>query len=139
MPYSPPQHRPAYTPTREQAKKASAKHYNKHVRTGHEFYKTREWKDTRKWFANKNPLCIVCKANGIAQAVEIVDHIIEVKDGGSLLCITNLQSLCKRHHNTKTAHAVAERVGRVKSLQPTNPENDSEAQFLHLQNEALPK
>jgi 5-methylcytosine-specific restriction protein A len=139
MPYSPPQHRAAFTPSREAVKKASAKHYNKHIRKGHEFYHSKEWKETRKWFAKRHPLCIVCKANGIAQSVEIVDHIIEIKDGGSMLCVTNLQSLCRRHHNTKTAQAVTERGGRVESLQPHNPGNDSEAQFLHLQNEAFPK
>ncbi|MBT3205587.1 MAG: hypothetical protein HOB14_00275 [Gammaproteobacteria bacterium] len=42
-----------------------------------------------------------------------VDHIIEIKDGGSQLDERNLQSLCHACHNAKTS---CERVGRVKSL-----------------------
>ena len=104
MPISPPQHRPAYAPNRQQAKKASNKHYNKNVRTGQEFYNSKQWKDLRAWFVKRNPLCVECKVNGIAKPVEIVDHIKEVKDGGSMLCVTNLQSMCHRHHNIKTAN-----------------------------------
>ena len=38
----------------------------------------------------------------IAKAVEEVDHIVELEDGGEMWDINNLQSLCKRHHIIKT-------------------------------------
>ena len=103
MPYSPPVHRPAFAPTRKQVKQATTKHYNKHKRTGHGFYKTKQWKDLRAWHVNQYPLCIACRDKGRATPVQIVDHIVEIKDGGSPLCVTNLQSMCRTCHNTKTA------------------------------------
>ena len=39
------------------------------------------------------------------------DHIIEIKDGGSLLDINNGQALCASHHESQT---VAARIQRLK-------------------------
>lgn len=110
MPTSPQQHRPAFAPSRQQAKKDSNKYYNKHVRTGGEIYHAKQWKELRAWYVKRHPLCVVCKAKGIAKAVEVVDHIKEIKDGGLKFCVTNLQSLCNLHHNQKSAHEATQRA-----------------------------
>lgn len=112
MPYSPPIHRPAFTPSREQVRKATQKDYNKNRRDtkAQAFYESKEWRSIRKWYVKRNPLCVECKAKGLATPVQIVDHIVEIKDGGDPLCVTNLQSLCIPCHNSKTAHRSAERV-----------------------------
>ena len=109
MPTSPPQHRPAFTPTKVELRKASNKHYNKNVRENQDFYNSKEWRDLRAWFVKKHPLCVTCRENGIAKLVQIVDHIVEIKDGGSLLCVTNLMSMCIGCHNTKSAHEATQR------------------------------
>jgi len=103
MPTSPPQHRPAFTPTKVELRKASNKHYNKNLRENQDFYNSKEWRELRAWYVKKHPLCVTCRENGIAKPVQIVDHIVEIKDGGSLLCVTNLMSMCNLHHNAKTA------------------------------------
>jgi len=103
MPYSAPQHRPAFSPSREQVKRRSDRVYNRTKRTGHEFYKTKAWKHFRAWFVRHNPVCVVCSENGRATPVDVVDHIIPIKQGGEPLSESNCQSLCNAHHNRKTA------------------------------------
>ena len=56
-----------------------------------------------------NPICIECERNDRISTAEVVDHIKEIADGGSVWDISNLQSLCDRCHRTKTAIAVNER------------------------------
>lgn len=46
-------------------------------------------------------LCQECKADGIYTLASEVDHIIPKAHGGTNN-ITNLRSLCKRHHTIKT-------------------------------------
>jgi 5-methylcytosine-specific restriction endonuclease McrA len=48
-------------------------------------------------------LCVMCKADGILNKANVVDHIIEIKDGGEPFDIKNTQSLCHLHHNKKSA------------------------------------
>lgn len=36
-------------------------------------------------------------------SLDVLDHIIELKDGGAPFDEDNVQSLCHRHHNKKTA------------------------------------
>jgi 5-methylcytosine-specific restriction enzyme A len=38
------------------------------------------------------------------------DHIVEIKDGGSLLDINNGQALCSSHHESKTVAARTQRL-----------------------------
>ena len=108
MPYSPPQHRPAYAPSREQVRKQGQKDYNRTKRKNQEFYDSTAWRKLSRLYRRLNPLCVDCKAKGIAKAVQIVDHVIPIEQGGERLAMSNLQSLCIACHNTKTA---GERVG----------------------------
>jgi len=84
-----------------------------HQRARHSQYgKTRNDKEHTKVYANKawqtarraalyrdDGWCVICKE---APAV-LVDHIKELKDGGSAYSLENLQSLCARCHAKKTA------------------------------------
>jgi 5-methylcytosine-specific restriction endonuclease McrA len=47
----------------------------------------------------REPNCKICD-----EPANAVDHIIAIAEGGADLDPANLQSLCKRHHNTKTTH-----------------------------------
>ncbi|WP_201351882.1 HNH endonuclease signature motif containing protein [Hydrogenimonas urashimensis] len=56
-------------------------------------------------------LCQACKRQGVITPATIVDHIIEIKDGGCATCSDNLESLCASCHAKKTAEQRKEREG----------------------------
>ena len=63
------------------------------------FYSTARWKRVRKVaLVRDSGLCQIC----LTTNAEMVDHIIEVKDGGEQYNLENLQSLCNRCHAIKT-------------------------------------
>ena len=84
------------------------------------FYHSARWKEAREKQLTLYPLCAVCQ-----HQATVVDHIIEIKDGGSRLSPDNLQSLCASCHNIKTAQEKAQREGRVKSLQTKDGNTDA--------------
>jgi len=51
---------------------------------------------------NSNPLCVECESEGRTVVVDVVDHIVPIKQGGSKFGLDNLQSLCHSCHNRKT-------------------------------------
>lgn len=84
------------------------KDYQKH-RSDQEFtaiYKTRAWQLVRKLALQRDDgWCVKCKE---APAV-LVDHIKELTDGGAAFDLDNLQSLCAKCHNIKTAEVAKQR------------------------------
>ncbi len=100
MPHTPPQHNARRA---KENRKAQQIEYNRNKRTGHEFYHTPPWKKLRRAYAKANPICEQCRKNGRTTAVAVVDHVIEIKNGGNALAWDNLRSLCHLHHNQKTA------------------------------------
>ena len=75
------------------------------------FYKSSAWRKLRTRFIKANPLCNIC-----GYPAKIVDHIIEIRDGGAKLDSANLQSLCQTCHNRKTIRERIKRGGGQKSL-----------------------
>ena len=62
------------------------------------------WQRVRKHFLNLNPVCEECYKKGIAEPATTVDHIVPHKGNMELFWDQeNLQSLCKLHHDRKTA------------------------------------
>jgi len=53
----------------------------------------------------------MCLAEGKVTQGAIVDHIVEIQDGGDLTSPDNLQTLCRYHHNLKTSQEKKEREG----------------------------
>lgn len=93
----------------EKHRKQTAREYNTNVRDQelHKFYNSKQWRDIRKEVLLRDLYtCITC-----GQRAEIVDHIVEIKDGGCRTCKDNLQSLCRACHNTKTKQEVQRRKG----------------------------
>ena len=67
-------------------------------------YSTKAWKTSRKAALYRDDgWCVRCKE---APAV-LVDHIKEIKDGGSPYDLSNLQCLCARCHAKKTAEVAS--------------------------------
>ena len=78
--------------------------------------KSSSWVFARTQQLQREPNCRVCgeKANA-------VDHIVAISQGGAELDPVNLQSLCRRHHNTKTTsegHAGMKRAAKRRKNPP---------------------
>lgn len=67
------------------------------------------WMKTRERWLRAHPLCCQCEAEGRTTLAEEVDHITPLWKGGPDTS-ENLQSLCREHHNRKTAEEAAERA-----------------------------
>ncbi|MEN6325802.1 MAG: HNH endonuclease [Syntrophomonas sp.] len=70
-------------------------------------YTSKEWFKLRARKLKKNPICELCKRD----KATMVDHIIEIKDGGAPFDIENLQSSCWSCHTIKTAEERRKRKG----------------------------
>ena len=64
----------------------------------------RRWQKARATWLSRHPLCAHCEIDQRAVAATVVDHIIPHKGDQVLFWKTsNWQSLCKPHHDKKTA------------------------------------
>lgn len=67
-------------------------------------YNNARWRAASKAFRILNPLCKDCEKHGAIKAAEVVDHIKPHKGNLELFWnASNLQSLCKRCHDAKSA------------------------------------
>ena len=74
-------------------------------------YNSRQWRKVRETKMKEcGGLCEMCLKEGRIVKADVVDHIVELKDGGCAFCLENLQCLCNACHAKKTARA---REGRV--------------------------
>ena len=65
----------------------------------HKFY-GRRWRIRRALQLDKQPLCVMCKADGRITPATVADHITPHK-GDPLLFAGPLQSLCKACHDSR--------------------------------------
>lgn len=77
--------------------------YSHHYIDGKNVYKSSQWRKLRNLKASMNPHCEHCLKLGLVRPVKIVDHIVEIEDGGAVFELENLQSLCHACHEAKTA------------------------------------
>lgn len=71
------------------------------------------WRRLRDAHLAREPLCRMCRRVDRVSAAVLVDHITPIADGGAVLDDANLQSLCRRCHDDKTAtDLVRRRAGR---------------------------
>lgn len=59
-----------------------------------------EWRKVRNAYLASHPFC---EEQGCIERADEVDHIVELRDGGSKTAFENLRSYCRRHHRIKTA------------------------------------
>lgn len=71
----------------------------------HDWYSRRIWTQRlRPAQLLREPFCRVCAAQGLRTRATVVDHIAPHRGDWALFVDEgNLQSLCKRHHDAKTA------------------------------------
>lgn len=77
-------------------------------KTGEPFYSSADWIKLRD--AERTAAKGICRRPGCGKRGFIVDHIIEIKDGGAKLDPRNVELLCSSHHGLKTAEARAKRA-----------------------------
>ena len=70
--------------------------------SGNGFYSSTRWRNLRKQHLMLHPLCVLCQNDNTLTLAKVVDHIIPISKGGAALDMSNLQSLCERHHNQKS-------------------------------------
>jgi len=69
-------------------------------------YNSRRWKRMRRLQLEREPWCADCLARGYYTAATVVDHVIPHRGDETLFFTGKLQSLCKLHHDRKTAREV---------------------------------
>lgn len=100
MPNLPKKHRPPGYKSQEQRKAD----YDKTRGTAHQRGYNSRWRKRREGYLKENPLCVVCLKEYRPVPANIVDHVIPHKGNQTLFWDeTNWQSLCKTHHDIKTA------------------------------------
>ena len=110
MPMSPPRH----GQRRVDANRAAmSKDYNANRRVNAPFYKSPSWRKLRAVALKMNPLCVHCKATGLVNMADMVDHITPISEGGDRLSLSNLQPLCNYHHGVKTGKERAAKAAQA--------------------------
>jgi len=79
------------------------------------FYDSTKWRKLRRVKLSMNPLCQHCLKRNITKAANVVDHIKTMSEGGEVLNIENLQSLCKYCHDSKTSKEINARRKNVRA------------------------
>lgn len=80
------------------------------------FYLSVRWRRFRHWYLSKHPMCEQCERETRTVPAVMVDHVVELKDGGAPLDESNAQSLCYACHNRKTAEMKLNRTERRKNI-----------------------
>lgn len=65
-------------------------------------YNQRRWRNKRRTQLNKQPCCVVCDKKGIVTVATVADHIVRIEAGGDPWSDDNIQSLCKKCHDSKS-------------------------------------
>lgn len=82
----------------EEHKKEVKKRYDQYRGSYRERGYTSSWDKLRKRYITQYPLCESCEAKGIYEIATVVHHKVPIQEGGELLDVNNLQSLCNRCH-----------------------------------------
>ena len=105
-------------PHKEKTKRS--RHSNQSAR----YYNSHQWKLLRKWYITTHPLCEECLALGISTPADDVHHRVEFMNGKDdaerwelLLSETNLESLCKMHHQQIHGERHSQKYKEVKEVQ----------------------
>ena len=86
----------------------------KRLQDDSKFYNSWKWRKFRKSYLERNPVCVMCEADGIVTPAQVVDHIIPMRAGGAAFDEKNLQSLCRHHHDIKSGkdrHGIGKQNG----------------------------
>lgn len=107
--------RKEYTKTSSARRKQNRNEGMDHARnkSGSLIYDTRAWRRLSDKKRTVNPFCERCLKEGRHVVAKIVDHKVEIKDGGKPYEWSNLESMCYQCHNTKTQDEKDKRNGKA--------------------------
>ena len=107
--------RKEYTKTSSARRKQTRNEDMDHARnkSGSLIYDKQNWRRLSDKFKCVNPFCFMCLEEGRHEIAKVVDHIIELRDGGKAYEWSNLMSLCHYHHNRKTQDEKNKRNGKA--------------------------
>ena len=67
------------------------------------FYSLTRWRDFRRSYLRRHPLCVECERRGRTEPAVDVDHKISLRSAPALAFDeSNMQALCHGHHSQKT-------------------------------------
>lgn len=127
MPERPPRYQPPIARQARQPKRGS--HSSGDQQRGHSRARgyDRTWERLRKMHLNEHPFCAKCLP-AVARLGKIVDHIVPIAvDPSRRLDQTNLQTLCKTHHDRdkqredKRAAKARRAAMRAEDVNPSDP------------------
>ena len=72
-------------------------------KTTEPFYLTVQWRRFRDYYIGLHPLCEQCLIEGRETSAQMVDHVVELKDGGNATDEANAMACCWKCHGIKTA------------------------------------
>ena len=78
------------------------------------FYNSKQWRATRNFYIQSNPICEQCDRNGILTGGQCVDHITPLSKGGTN-DHSNLQTLCNPCHAKKSSREGIEYRKKIKT------------------------
>lgn len=83
----------------------SASKYDLTTREGRQhFYHSDEWRSLREFILSRKPLCVFCLDKDMIRVATVCDHIVDIAvDPALRLDPSNIQPLCTKCHNEKTA------------------------------------
>lgn len=94
---------------RKTAKKERVENRKITGRRNSKIYNTQRWKRLSIKKRTVTPFCENCEDHGVMKVADVVDHIVELEDGGEPYEWSNLKSLCHSCHNNKTADEARKR------------------------------
>jgi 5-methylcytosine-specific restriction endonuclease McrA len=81
-----------------------SKPFERNAYNNTEIYNSWKWRKFASRYKKNNPLCAECDKNNIASSVKVADHIKPINAGGEVYNEENIQSLCEKCHNRKSAN-----------------------------------
>ena len=104
MPSLPKKNRPTYAvKARSTFIEDKARAFKGMDRSNDTFYNSRQWRKLRLMILQRDPVCKECEKYGRVESSTVCDHIVPLLKGGPKLNPSNLQGLCTRCHNSKSA------------------------------------
>src|SRR5574338_1581098 len=84
--------------------------YDQNRPAWHRWYSKEPWLTIRRVQLAQSPLCVDCLKEGIERLAQVVDHVEPHKGDWHKFISGPFESLCKRHHDRRTA--LTERFGQ---------------------------
>ena len=103
MPNLPDKKSRPWIPKRERKQEAFRSTASRSSADMRQFYNSTAWRSLRNYKIQLNPLCEICERKGLTEPAREIDHLQAIKDGGKNLSLSNLQSLCRSCHASKSA------------------------------------